>query len=361
MQMTALIQAINYLKDKAAEPGLLDAYKKLADLTKQASRNSDGEYPDEVFRGKEALKQLLLEGEPAQWGYASYELFDRINANQLFGKSAAEWLDQSISPETKDMQAVSAELAKKAKMVTKFTENAGKMMQMLEQMIPSDFIANVTEDGSRSSLLIFFEGRLSVQNIADLERYSRLWDGILGTFSALTGEQNATLNMTNFNNGKVILGVVADDKTVTALMTGVTGMLSVLPTILKIRKSQVDLAHLPLINDLNNVLEDEIKILVNNTADDTASKLTLNYMNETTDTEAMTIEMSRTLKQILSFIEKDGKIEFKPLKAEIDTATTNKTLNESFFIARQLETISADLNEALASKGNLQDDSKADL
>jgi len=359
--MTALIQAINYLKEKAAEPGMLDTYKKLADLTKQASRNSDGEYTDEIFREKETLKQLLLDSEPSQWGYASYELFDRINSNQLFGKSAAEWLDSAITPETKDMQAVSAELTKKAKLMSKFTENAGKMMQMLEQMVPSDLITNVAEDGSISSLLIFFEGRLAIQNISDLERYSRLWDGILGTFSTLTAEKNAALNMTSFNNGRVILGVVAEDRTVSALMTGVTGMLSVMPVILKIRKSQVDLAHLPLINDLNNVLEEEIKILINNTAEETASKLTLSFMNENTDPEAMTYEMSRTLKQILSFIEKDGKIEFKPLKAEIDTATTNKTLNESFSIARQLETISADLNEALANKANLNDDSKTDL
>jgi hypothetical protein len=358
--MTALIQAINYLKEKAAEPGLLDTYKKLADLTKQASRNANGLYPEEVFREKEFLKQLLLEGEPDQWGYASYELFGSINSNQLFGKSAAEWLDAAITPETKDMQAVSSELSKKVKLVSKFTENAGKMMQMLEQMVPSEILSGAPEDGNRSSLLIFFEGRLSIQSISDLERYSRLWDGILGTFSRLTGEENAVLNMTSFNNCKVTLGVVAEDKTVMALMTGVTGMLSVMPVILRIRKSQVDLAHLPLINDLNNVLEDEIKILINTAADDTASKLTLAFMNESTDTEEMTAEMSRTLKQILSFIEKDGKIEFKPLKAEIETAATNKTLNESFFIARQLETISADLNEALVSKSNLQGNNIAD-
>jgi len=359
--MTAIIQAINYLKEIAGEPGLLEAYKKLADVTKQASRNSDNEYPDEIFREKDALKKVLLEGEPAQWGYASYELFDRINSNHLFGKSAAEWLDTAITQDTKDMQAVSSELTKKAKLVSKFTENAGKMIQMFEQMIPSDLLANVAEDGSRSSFLIFFEGRLAIQNISDLERFSRIWDGILSTFTTLTGEENAALNMTSFNNGKVILGVVADDKTVTALMTGVTGMLSVMPVILKIRKSQVDLARLPLINDLNSVLEEEIKILINNTAEETASKLTLSFMNENTDPEAMTYEMVKTLKQILSFIEKDGKIEFKPLKAEIDTSTTNKTLNESFYIARQLDTISADLNEALANKANLKDDSKTDL
>jgi len=235
------------------------------------------------------------------------------------------------------------------------------MIQMFEQMIPSDLLANVAEDGSRSSFLIFFEGRLAIQNISDLERFSRIWDGILSTFTTLTGEENAALNMTSFNNGKVILGVVADDKTVTALMTGVTDMLSVMPVILKIRKSQVDLARLPLINDLNSVLEEEIKILINNTAEETASKLTLSFMNENTDPEAMTYEMVKTLKQILSFIEKDGKIEFKPLKAEIDTSTTNKTLNESFYIARQLDTISVDLNEALANKANLKDDSKTDL
>ena len=167
--------------------------------------------------------------------------------------------------------------------------------------------------------------------------------------------------MTSLHNGSVTMGVMADDKTVTALMEGVTGMLSAMPVILKIRKSQVDLAKLPLVNDLNNALEDEISMLINNTAGSTAGKLILNYMNENTDTEAMSGEISKTLKQILSFIEKDGKIEFKPLKAEIDTANANKTLNESFSIARQLDVIYSDLNEALSEKMNLHNDSSADL
>ena len=359
--MTALIQVINYLKEKAAEPGLPDAYKKLAELTRQASKTPDGQFPSEILNEKEALKKLLLAGDPTEWGYAAYELFEKINSNQLFGKSAAEWLDNSLTPDTPDMQALSAELAKKAKMVSKFSENAGKMLQIADQLIPAELIENKAEDGSRSSLLIFFEGRLAVQNIADLERYSRLWDGILGTFTRLTGEGNIALNMTSLHNGSVTMGVVADDKTVAALMEGVTGMLSAMPVILKIRKSQVDLARLPLVNDLNNALEDEISMLVNNTADSTAGKLILNYMNENTDTEAMSGEISKTLKQILSFIEKDGKIEFKPLKAEIDTANANKTLNESFSIARQLDVIYSDLNEALSEKMNLHNDSSADL
>jgi hypothetical protein len=361
MQITALIQVINYLKEKAGEPGLLDAYKKLAELTRSASKNPEGEYPAEVFREKESLQGLLLAGDPSDWGYASYDLFEKINSNQLFGKSAADWLEKTITSETKDMQPIAAELAKKVKLISKFSENTGRLIQMFDQVVPSEVLRNVSEDGSRSSLLIFFEGRLSVQNIADLERFSRLWDGILGTFSKLTGEENIALNMTSFNNGNVVLGVATEDNTVAALMTGVTGMLSVMPLILKIRKSQVELAQLPLINDLNNVLEEEIKMLINNTADETASKITLSFITENTDTEVMTGEMSRTLKQILSFIEKDGKIEFKPLKAEIDTANTNKTLNESFMIARQLDTISAELTEALANKENLQTDSKADL
>jgi hypothetical protein len=360
MQITALIQVINYLKEKAGDPGLLDAYKKLAESTKLASKTPDGEYPAEIFKDKELLQGVLLAGDPSDWGYASYELFDKINNNQLFGKSAADWLDKAITPESKDLQALSAELSKKVKLVSKFSENAGRLMQLFDQVIPSETLQNVSEDGSRSSLLIYFQGRLSVQNIADLERYSRLWDGILGTFSKLTGEENIALNMTSFNNGNVVLGVVAEDRTVNALMTGVTGMLSALPVTLKIRKSQVDLAKMPLVNDLNNVLEDEIKMLIDNTADETARKLTLNFMNQDTDTETMTNEMSRTLKQILSFIEKDGKIEFKPLKAEIDITKANKTLNESFVIARELEDITGNLTEVLANKGNLQNNNSAD-
>ena len=93
-------------------------------------------------------------------------------------------------------------------------------------------------------MFLFFEGQLSVQNIADLERYSRLWDRILNTFSKLIGTEDLLLDINNFNNDHIVLGVSIEDKTIKALATGVAGILSSLPVILKIRKIQFEITDL---------------------------------------------------------------------------------------------------------------------
>jgi len=107
MQITALLQVINYLKEISEDSVLLDGYRKLSEKIKEASSNADTDLWPDILQEKDALRGFLLQSDPSYWGYASYSLFENIDKNQLFGKAAATYLDKLISPENKDYKLIS--------------------------------------------------------------------------------------------------------------------------------------------------------------------------------------------------------------------------------------------------------------
>lgn len=336
MQITVLIQVINYLKEISADPSLLEGYKRLSEVIRDASKNNEGDFSGSILKEKEQLCRILLESDPEEWGYASYSLFEKIDSNELFGKAAVGYLQHRITPQSKDFHSIYSDLTKKIKLISKLSETINKFQQLFDQVVPAIIFQPIDDNEKKSSLFLYFEGDLSVQNISDLERYSRLWDRILSTFSKLTGEANLSLDINNFSNNNIVLGVSIEDNTISALAAGVTGIVSSLPLILKIRKIQSEILNFSLYSDLNDLLEEEITNVIDQSAWVTAKNLSSTSLKHSLNEEDMTNELFIALKQILSFIEKGGKIEFTPLISDPEVNKTNKLLIESFPISREL-------------------------
>lgn len=360
MQITALIEVINYLKKISGDSSLVEGYKKLSELIKEASGNKEGDFSSAILLGKSQLRNLLLESDPSEWGYASYSLFEKINKNQLFGKAAADYLDNLITPENKDYKSIYSGLNRRVTQISKLSETLSQLQKLFDLVIPAELFQIDDETNNESSLFLYFEGQLLVQNISDLERYARLWDSILSAFSKLTGEENLALDINSFRKGNIVLGVATKDKTLSALMTGVTGIFDLLSVVLKIRKIQVEVELLPFQNNLTELLEEEIQTLINQKAFELAQKLVSVYPNETYISDEITSDISRSLKQILSFVVRGGKIEFKPLLSNKELIKTNKNLIESFAIARELQKVTGLLSQHLAKKTGQQNDGESE-
>jgi hypothetical protein len=336
MQITALIQVINYLKTITGDPALLDGYKKLSETVRDASTKTEEDLLITIIKEKEQLVNRLLESDPVGWGYASYSLFDKINVNKLFGRNAADNIEKLITPDNEDYKGIYSALEKKIKLLSKLSDNLNREDQLLDQVIPREVFKPAVKTTNKSSLLLYFEGHLSVYNVDDLERYSRLWSGILSTFSKLTGEENLSLDITNFSNNNLLLSVSIEDKTISALAGGVSGIVNLLPLILKIRKIQSEILNFSLYNDLNDLLEEEIKNVMDESAWTTSKNLSSSFGTNSYNEEDMTNELFIALKQILSFIEKGGKIEFAPRIPDPEISNTNKILIESTSISIEL-------------------------
>jgi hypothetical protein len=222
-------------------------------------------------------------------------------------------------------------------------DSLNKFQQLFEQLIPSEAYQMAGDSGKKPSIRIYFDKQLVVQNISDLERYSRLWDNILRTFTGLDGEENPTLDISSFQNGIFVLGVAIEEKTLDAFIKGVAGILKTMPLMLNIRKIQLEMNRLPLVYNFSELLDEEISILINQIATETVNDIILNGQN---DDGELNKNLSRSLKQILSFVEKGGKIECYSPKSGKEIADLNKSINEFSNLAIQLEELTKEVKES---------------
>jgi hypothetical protein len=336
MHTTALIQVVNHLKALSCDKTLLEKYEKLSESVREAEEQANEGVIGRIDVQKNDLCQFLISNEPVHWGYASYRIYEKINSKKLFGKSAADTIENLIS-DGKNYKQVTAKLARNIKALSEFSENISKFYNLFELVMPAE-LAATAEELQSPSLVLYFEGNLSIQSIADLERYSRLWDSILAVFCKLTETDNPPIDISSVNNGNIILRVSVNNLILSSIMTGVTGILSVLPVKLKIKKIQNEMLQLNLQNDFVRALEDEIEFLVNTKALAAASKITEGLPSIQNPEETISA-LARCLKQILSFVEKGGKIEYDFRECDCDMAIPNQVMTEAYHTVRELDLI----------------------
>lgn len=335
MHITALIQVVNHLKELSCDKSLLEKYEKLSESVREASEVANEEIISKINLQKNDLCEFLADNEPAHWGYSSYSLYEKLNAEKIFGRSAADSINDLIEKD-KNYSRINARLTRSIKILTRFSENISTFHTLFQMILPAGEMVS-TQEIQKPALLLYFEGKLSIRSIADLERYSRLWDNIISAFCNLADTDNPPIDICNINNGNIILRVSLNSFILTSMMTGVTEILSVLPFKLKIKKIQNELSQLNLQNDFAGALEDEIEYLVNTKALNAASKISVAF--PIGNSEEIVSRLARCLKQILSFVEKGGKIEYHFGESSFDTATPNRVMIEAYHTVNELELI----------------------
>jgi len=332
---------MNYLKQVSEGGVLLGKYHELEEVLKEASKNPEKDFLEEIKNAKEQLVSLLLQNDPASLGHDGYRLFEIIDHHKVFGKPAAEYLEKLLTSKKRDFRAIHTELNKKIKILTKQSGAITRFYEIFDQVILTDLFNISQKDDIASGLYLFFEGSVAVRNINDLERFTRIWDGILQSFTELTGFDKQELEFGNLQNGFIVLGVITESVTLEAFMKGTIGILNSLNLIKKIRKVQAEIAPLPLSTNYSELLEDEIMGVINQSATFVAEELVEEYFQGGRgEVERVTENIGRSLKQILNFIEKGGKIECKPAPETKDGEALNKSLVEAFLSLKQSDFIS---------------------
>lgn len=339
MQITALLQVINYLRELTGNQSFMEMYRELAVIIKEASKNPGENNTAEILKLKDRLQAFLLDNDPTDWGYSSYSLFEKINSNNLFGRPAAEYLENVLNHGSTDYKAMHTEVSKTIRLLGNFSENITKFSNLFDTILPPGEIKKDEKTVNSSSIFLYFEGHLSVQAISDLERYSRIWDSILESFCSLTGENNPSVEICNFSNGNIVLGVAAGENTLKAFAGGINDIVPCLTSLLKIKKIQQEMIQLPLNTDMIDMLEAETENIIDKTASESASRLIAIYSGENEDFENLHHDISRSLKQVLSFIEKGGKIEYNT-NCYSDVKSI-RNLSESFLTARELDKLTS--------------------
>jgi len=340
MEIKVFLQVVNFLKQESERKLLLKKYEELEGLVKAAANRPESNFADEIFGSKERLKSYLHHNNPSKLGVEAHRLFKKFDKYDIFGEPGIDFIDKVFNAEPKNYSEIFNEINIKTKVLTKQLNAIAQFYDAFEQLIITDLSGNIDDEILKSGLYLFFEGEVTVKNESDLERYTRIWNGILYSFTGLTGFADQTPEFTNLQEKSNVLGVSLEEITLEAFMRGSLGILSSLYIIDKIKKIQTDVSPLILSNDYNQLLEEEIEGVIDNTASAVVEELINNYYKADPDEELRISEnLNRSLKQILNFAQKGGRFECMPIADSIEGDALNKGLADSFRNIRRINSM----------------------
>jgi cell fate (sporulation/competence/biofilm development) regulator YmcA (YheA/YmcA/DUF963 family) len=276
----------------------------------------------------------LLETDPAHTCSAALPLFEKIDKNLIFGRTAADTIQNLLANEGKDYQKMSTVFAKKIKTLNRIMDSMVRFYEIFDHDTLAAMFGEM-KDEKKPGLYLYFEDKVAVNNFGDLERYTRIWDSIVQSFTLLSGEDNPPLEFCKLGKECIMIGVITESKTLGAIMHGITGIVNSLEIVQRIRKIQKEIAHLPLCNDYYELLNDEIESLISSSSITISEELVEKFSSHETEDEDLTLMLSRSLKQILGFVEKGGKVEFLPHPDMPSAEEMNSSLKESFQFLKQ--------------------------
>lgn len=322
MELKTLYRVVNHIRETSGNSYVIDSIIQISDLFDRAASNPNEDLENAIQKKIKELQSHLIKSDPVHWGHETYSYFRKINSHNLFGRQASDYLDKILNL---DSPTAASEIKRFSQQYQNLIDNLNKFSLLFDSIIPWDQEGNDNYD-RKLSLYLYFEGPLKIKSTAELDRYSRLWEGILGSFSNLTDENISSPEIYSFCNGNTVLGVNAGERTIKALMEGVSGILDYLPATLKIRQLQKDISDLNLNKSINALLDEEVIQCLENKANSVAEEISRKYSGGNYS-DQLVVELSKSLKQVLSFIEKGGRLEFDP--PGFPAEATNKLLNES--------------------------------
>ncbi|MFZ5941669.1 MAG: hypothetical protein ACOYXB_13935 [Bacteroidota bacterium] len=324
MQLYSFLKVMDYLKRIADNGSIPEGYKKLETLLSEGSRKGSEIVPEQLAEARDQLIMALQEFDPEDLGYLGTKMISAIDGSSVVGSKAVAFL-RGIGSEELNYKTLHAEISRKSKALGKLTGTASSFYSVFQDFIQFRTAAVEEEVSSGVLLNLYFEKDVSIHDIQDVVKYTRLWDEILQSFTGLTGSELREIQSCSINEKSALLGIRLDKKSMDLLMEGTEGVLELMEQIIKVKKIKEELAMLNLQTDYGEKLDREIEQLVDSEARTIAASL----MDRSENTglaheEAMKQELIIALKKIFSFIEKGGKLEFDLL----DNTAKNRALNK---------------------------------
>lgn len=330
MQLYSFLKVMDYLKRIADNGSIPEGYKKLESILSEGSRKGSEIASEELAEARDRLILALQEFDPEDLGYLGTKMITAIDGVSVVGSKAVAFLKE-IGREDSNYKTLHAEISRKSKALVKLTGTASSFYAVFQDFIQVR-TAEQEEDVTSGVLLnLYFEKDVSIRDIQDVVKYTRLWDEILQSFNVMTGSELREIQSCSINEKSALLGIRLDKKSMDLLMEGTEGILELMEQIIKVKKIKEELALLNLQTDYGEKLDREIEQLVDSEARTIAARLMDRSENSgLVHEEEMKQELIIALKKIFSFIEKGGKLEFDLLDNAIKNRALNKLLLEIY-------------------------------
>jgi hypothetical protein len=328
MQLNLIIEIFDFIKKEIESKQIIAKYELMLAIIKKSTGSPDKDFSNELSEAKNSLILAQNEIEPIGWSYSKYRMYIDLDKDSITGKRAVANLNSIFDANHNKPSDIAKELKKIIANINNVLNAKTDPLKLL-----SCFSSTESVSSDMTLLTLFFEGKTTVNTINDIERYSRLWDNIIKDFAILTMQTDCSPAIESIDKNSMILHIANGDKIVDSLSYGTSRIIETYSKILRIRKLQLEAIEMVLNHEILDLLEDEISNTINETSQNVVYDLMEKYNWDNMPARDETFHnVDKSLKRILDFIEKGGKIECQLT----DNTTDISGRNNLFLAAYQL-------------------------
>ncbi len=343
MQAQATIDLIDHIKKEIESKQLVSKLDALLDLLKLITGTEDDNIADDLCKKKEELAENLRDIEPSDWSYSKSRILREIDKQGVIGIRGA----QNFLSLFEKNYANTAGLSRQIK--TFITEI--KKLENINTELLEVFLDEETSEG-KSLLTLIFEGHTKVSTINDFERYTRIWNKIIKDYSCLINGDVSEPEIYCIDKDSMIIEIPNGDMVLESISYGAARIIEAYKKILRIRKLQLEVVSLALDNNIYKALESEVNTTIEITSQMVVRDLmSINNMNNVDDDDDIFVNIRTSLRQILDFIDKGGKLECTSSKYSEDLVNQNKLFLTAYKIVNEIDNTSVKIADLLGEPG----------
>jgi len=311
MQIKTLKQITIFLQNILQTSQIDSQYRNLLNLCEQVKNDESDNLKDSICEAKNLLVATLEEFNPRDWDNSYFYFLKKTKWNDILGEKAIENINNIFICENEDFEKKYNAIIKIMLKLNDLEDYLEKINEILEPILNTEIIDNKEDIIENQHILkITYEKTIFIENLEQLEKFCRIWNQILSSFSLLTHESEEDVKILDIEASSITFSVGLN--TAKALSKAVFESLIKYQKILEIKQLKLNLERLQLTK------EDEIKILLAEEEITTIDQLTYTVINDllvefdwsdSYETENIYKQIQTSLKQTINFIERGGFID----------------------------------------------------
>ena len=311
MNLYLLKETLEKIETLLKEKQLVMHYQTLANHLFNLSKNFSDELVQKIYFEKKEIVRIHNEFTHENWTDLQIEYIKKINRDRLLGRKAVHRILLVFQFHNANPFEEAREIEQIIEDYNLLNIELSTLSKSLDTILhDSNDDAENTQTNSYNLLFLTFEEGTFFQNLTLLEKFCRIWNRILMSFTYLTGELVKPTLIYDIKPRSISFSL--EPEAIKALTTSASKVLIGYKKVLEIRKLQLEVNNLNLHNkyELENLLEDEVVNIVDILSFQVSTKLVQTYdLRKKIRKEEIRKNIQIALKQIVNFIEKGGKIE----------------------------------------------------
>lgn len=322
---------LKYISQQIETHQLIQLYRELAQLFELARSTPSEETTQNINNTKEKIRQTQESIQPRDWDVIKLRLFRDFGSEQYLGNEGYNILEEYLAQTANDPGGASQKSQTLASEIEALKQRAEQVLNGLESLFSKQ--TEETFEGKEKIQLVF-DGKVSVENLDDLEAQAKDWDAILKMvrFLSPNGQEEAIVYRI-YKSSPTIIVIVAAAPLVLALAKLVKDSLEIVEKLYQIRKAQLEIESLDLDIEIKQTTLDNLQRGEQKELDTLVSGKVAEYMKDyksklkSEDLGTAENVVSINIKKIYNFTVSGGNVNLADGEIKVD----NETIKQSEF------------------------------